>query len=300
MVAYSYTPRRHCDNSLYFAYMSRAIPILPMLAAAGCVVHVDGERPLSEERRHMLDAYMEDEPIVTAMVLELALRMNTGAMTEHGTPSTTQELADAITHTAQWLRELYTRDAIMEADPSLLATPETIAQYDTEHPSTDRDDRIIVSTQETAWSLATIMHEAAHRSFSHDLTVTEDIVESGAALNAGFADAIIMHKDFAYLMTALFAVPAALARENQEAIDVAQRAREAPEPITAQDAERALRERLHESEGMFAQFGLSVDDVVDAYYESGMAEYLARERTEARREILLAHPSERIEIARKR
>lgn len=248
----------------------------------------------------MLDAYMEDEPIVTAMVLELALRMNTGAMTEHGTPSTTQELADAITHTAQWLRELYTRDAIMEADPSLLATPETIAQYDTEHPSTDRDDRIIVSTQETAWSLATIMHEAAHRSFSHDLTVTEDIVESGAALNAGFADAIIMHKDFAYLMTALFAVPAALARENQEAIDVAQRAREAPEPITAQDAERALRERLHESEGMFAQFGLSMDDVVDAYYESGMAEYLARERTEARREILLAHPSERIEIARNR
>lgn len=273
----------------------RSKALIALLATTGCVSHVEGEQPLNAEKQQIMNTLLSDEPLATAMAIALAKRMHEGMVQEDGKPGTATELVDAIKTTSEWLQTLHARGNIMEADPSLFATSDTIAQYDAENTNTHDDDRIVVTTDTKAWNLETLVHEAGHRTFNHNISVTNDIREGGAEYNEAFADAVITNHDYAYLLSALYAVPASILEEHRTEIQAAQEENRAPNIPNAQEAEDNLRESLKDNEGMFEQFGMSLNDVVDAYRESGIYENLTKERREAAREMIREQTLQRVD-----
>ncbi len=281
--------------------------ILSVLPGCG---HVVGEQPLSPEHDALLGDLLEREPEATAMVMELAERMDVGTVDATGASASGHELALSVQATGAWLQSEYAAGRVMEVNPSHFPTGDTVAQYDQEASGTHADDRIVLdATDTTSWNFTTILHEAGHKSFNHDAFVTQQIRDSGAALNEGFADAVIDHGDYAYLLTALYVIPSNLIVGTDD--DIAE-ARATAEEMAGTDgtfaAQRWLAEELatpSESEmlervdtmyGSFAPclsaFGLTNDGVRGAYLESGMHEALAERREEAVAEFREEHRAE--------
>ncbi len=276
--------------------------LLPIALSGGCVAHVDGEVPLTDAHAIEMAEYMRQESLATPMAVELARHVTVGAVDATGESSTGERLAVDIGATASWLQTEYANGRIMEADQSLFETSDALAQYDPGETKSKKDDHIVVTSNSKWWSLALFVHEAAHKLFYHDIMVTQEIRESGGEFNAGFADAVIMYKDFAYMLSALYFIPGDLVSENQKVInDALEKARVTAdsgdwvtamqelkgdlEMRTPEEAEIYIREAYGNQSEMFEQFGVSMDEVSSAYFDSGLYESLIKERDESRREF---------------
>lgn len=276
--------------------------LLPLALAGGCASRVDGEVPLTPEHKIEMAELLRQEPLATSMAVELARSITIGTVDATGKPSTPEKLAVDMHATASWLQEAHASGRIMEADTSLFATDDTIAQYDPGESEKKTDDHIVVASDSGLWSLSVIIHEAGHKKFSHDPMVTQEIRDTGAKLNEGFADAVITHKDYAFLLTALYEIPSDIVRANQRTIDDAREKAEATADTgdwamamqelkkdlamsTPEEAEAHIREVYAEQEEMFVQFGASIDTVIQAYVDSGLHEALTTERDECRAEL---------------
>lgn len=277
---------------------------LTLAAGGGCVPHVEGETPLAPERRAYMEVLIAQAELATPMATALAARVEVGAMNARGEPATSDALAHDVANTAEWLSVAFTEGRIMEADVHRFSSDATIAQYDPGETEHYTDDHIVVATDITLWSVVTLVHEAGHKQFYHDGFVTQEIQDAGAAFNTGFATAVLRHRDYAFLLSALYNVPEHVLKENQGVIDAARERAETSADLnewttalrtlrddltmpTPEEAEDALREDIAEQVGMFAEFGMTIDDVIDAYRESGLYE-----TTRAEREVCLKEFSE--------
>lgn len=291
--------------------------LLPLALASGCVSHVEGEVPLTDEHKIEMTELLRQEPLATSMAVELARSITVGAVDATGKPSTPEKLAVDMHATASWLQEAHASGRIMEADTALFATDDTIAQYDPGESEKKTDDHIVVASDSSLWSLSLVIHEAGHKKFSHDLMVTQEIRETGAQFNEGFADAVITHKDYAFLLTALYEIPSDIVRTNQRTIDDAREKAKATADTgdwatamqelnndlamrTPEEAEAHIREVYAEQEEMFVQFGASMDTVVQAYADSGLHEALTAERDECRAELRAEYREHLAESRRER
>lgn len=265
-----------------------------LVAIPGCG-HVEGERPLSSEHDELLGNLLEREPEATAMAAEMAERMEVGIVDAKGIPASGRDLARSVEATGAWLQKAFASGRVMEADPEQFASDDLVAQYDRESAETRSDDRIIMSSDVRDWNLPTALHEAAHKLFFHDAFIKQRLIDAGAKLNGEYAVAVAEHRDYPYLVTALYAVPSALIAEMDAAIEGA---RERAEEVAAKDgafaAQRWLAEEVampSESEMLarvdalydevascLSSFGLSGEDLREAYLESGMHEALEQRR----------------------
>lgn len=271
--------------------------VLPLTLAVGggCVPRVEGETPLSDAHKVVMADLIAQEPLATPMAVALAKRMEVGMVDHTGAPTTSATLAVDITHTAAWLQKEYVEGRVMEADRDRFYSESLIAQYDPGETEKKSDDHIVVATDTSLWSLVTLVHEAGHKQFYHDGAVTEEIQAAGAEFNTGFATAVIRHGDYAFLLSALYNVPEHVLKENRAVIDAARERAETSADEnewttalrtlrddlampTPEEAEDALREDVVEQVGMFAEFGITIDDIVDAYRESGLYEATRAER----------------------
>lgn len=274
---------------------------VPLLALA-CSAHIENERPLSAEREMRVGELLEDEPVATAMVVELADRMLEGTVDAQGNPVSREQLIASIEYTTSWLQAEYVAGRIMEADIAEFPVDDAAGMYDDETSAERTDDRIVLVADTEMLSLDTLVHEAGHEKFRHDVFVLDDIREAGAEYNAGFADVIIEHKDYSYLLSSLYTVPADMLRANREAIaEAKERAQEAAEAgdlrsavaqmkedltmRTPDEAEAHIREVYATQIGMFEQYSGSEDDLVEAYFASGMYDALSEARAEAIKEF---------------
>lgn len=289
---------------------NKTILLGPILTALPGCVHVEGERPLSAEHDEFLGDLLEREPEATAMAAEMAERMDVGAVDATGASASGHRLAVDIRATGAWLQTEYSAGRVMEADPSRFDTADTVAQYDREAAGTHDDDRIVLDATDTStWNLPTIMHEAGHRTFSHDLFVTQAIRDSGVDVNEGFADAIIDHGDYAYLITALYMIPSNLVigtdadiAEARAAADEMARTRgtlAAQKWFASEIAMPSESDMLERVDGFYERFapclsafGLTNEGVRESYLESGMHEALRDRREGAAAEFREEHRAE--------
>lgn len=263
--------------------------LIPVLALFGCGVHVEGETPLSDEHRVAMQTIVDDLPSATAMSVRIAARMDKGLMNAYGEPANTDELQQELQETTAWVQTAFAEGRILEVDPTHFPTDDTIAMYDREASAHQSDDRIVVSDRIEDWSLQTVVHEAGHRSFDHALFTTQEIRDAGAGYNAAFADIIIRHGDYSYLLTALYHIPAELIANNRKTVEDAQATAEGDPAVLREtlampseaDMETHIRATYASEAAMFEEFGVSMDDIIRAYRESGMHERLAEMRKEA-------------------
>jgi hypothetical protein len=249
--------------------------------SAGCS-HVEGEIPLTPEHAQQLNELLEHEPAATEMVVALAEKMDEGMVDAYGDPATQTELGKAIRSTSDWLHEQHETGRIMEVDPAKFPTADTIASYDTESSRTHEDDRMVLSSDASTWNLPGIIHEAGHKTFIHDLFVTQAIRESGAELNGGFSAAVKEYRDYSYLLTALYAVPSSLVEQTRKDLEILfiedslsrEQLKDLQTMPSPEEVEAELQERYADLEPLFEGFGLSLQDLSRAYRESGMHEAL--------------------------
>lgn len=276
--------------------------LLSTALVSGCTAHVDGEVPLSAEGQEKMQQIAEQEPVATAMVQEMLQHITAPVMNDRGQSATIDELSVSIDNTASWFQEEFAAGNIFQVGDASFATPDTIAQYDAEGGGTENDDRVVMSNDPESWTLGDVLHEFGHLNFLHGLTVTEEIRDAGAEFNASFATIIQKHRDYAYMLTALYAMPGDILASNAEKIKEArikaevaiatvglhkatQDLRDDLAMPSKEETEASLRQTYASQEDMFKEFGLSMDQIIQAYFDSGMHEEILLERDEAVREF---------------
>lgn len=260
--------------------------LVPILALFGCGTHVEGEVPLSDAHRDVMQEIVSDLPAATAMSIRIAEHMDKGLVNAYGEPVEFDGLRQELEATTVLVQTAFAEGRIFEIDPMHFPTDDMVAFYDREASTHQSDDRIVVSNRVEEWSLPTIVHEAGHYSFDHALFTAQEIRDAGAEYNAAFADIIIRHGDYPYLLTALYHIPSEIIMYNRDHIKDARVSadgdffafRKALAMPSEADMEEYIRVTYASEMAMFEEFGVDMDAIVGAYRESDMHERLAEMR----------------------
>ncbi len=281
-----------------------------VLLHTGC--GLEAQRPATTEELARLQQTLVLREAATSFAQSLALQMKTGTLDAEGNPATPETLAEALGSSSRWLQTVVDDERVMVGQTTDVSS--AIAEYDANATGTYRDDSIVVSDNPDSWELETLMHEAGHKRFSsHDSAFQAKLNAEGADISdRSFAQDIIAYHDYAYLLSALCMYPSVLEAMDREKITkameeadenarglglVARRTLVQELELNEEETQEAVKDWFDARREHYETYGLSEENFVDAYWESGLHEARLQSREAALSEFDLEHRESMVEIA---